>query len=144
MATTVFLKRDELGHLVPTDEGTKEWLAGLPKGEAVKGIMTRPRNAKFHRKLFACAGLIASNMDGNINARQIVAGYQAFAGLGDTFKGRHGEVFVPKSIAFDAMSQDSFDELYKGFVEWVCSNVIPGLSARDLDAEVEQKLRDFQ
>lgn len=143
MATTVFLQRDSLGHLVPTDEGTKEWLAKLPRGEVVKGTMVRPRNARFHAKLFACAGLIANNMGGSLNARQVIAGYQAFADLGDRFKGKHGEVFVPKSIAFDAMSQDAFDELYDGFVKWVCSNVIPGLSAQDLNAEVEAELRQF-
>lgn len=143
MATVIFIAKDELGHIVGTDEATSEWLRKLPRGEIVKGTMVRPRNAAFHRKLMKCAAIIAENAPFKASARQIVAQYQAFAGLGDTFRGKHGTVFMPKSIAFDAMKQDAFDELYSGFVDWVCEHVIPGLSRFDLEQEVENDLRRF-
>jgi hypothetical protein len=150
MAADIFVRRRKANDLppwqdvlVPTSRESAEWLKGVPYDDILKCKVTRPRNKRQHDKLFACASLVATNCDFNVTPRQIIAGYQKFAGLGDTVKFKTGEIFTPKSIAFDAMGQEAFAELYDGFIEWLCTHVIPGLKRHQLEAEAESRLLEF-
>ncbi len=150
MTTKIFTQRRRAGDLppwrnvlVPTSHESEAWLKTVPFDDSLKCTVTRPRNKRHHDKLFACAALVAENCDFTVTPRQIIAGYQAFAGLGETVKFKTGEQFFPKSIAFDAMGQDAFAELYDGFIEWLCTHVIPGLQRHQLEAEAETRLLEF-
>ena len=96
MATDIFVRRAKASDipadrdvLVPTSRESDTWLKGVPFADNLKCKVTRPRNKRHHDKLFACAGLIAENLDFVVTARQIVAGYQQFAGLGHDADRRH-------------------------------------------------------
>jgi len=54
-----------------------------------------------------------------------------------------GPVRWPASISFAKMDQTSFDDFYNRAVQWVLTEVIPGLARGDLDAEVERELLSF-
>lgn len=93
----------------------------LKIGQVYKAKVTVPRNLRFHRLYFSminCAWDLLTEKqreffgtkEGFRKTAQVAAGYceRVFhLGLRDW-------VEVPKSIAFDKMSGDEFEELYKG------------------------------
>ncbi len=54
-----------------------------------------------------------------------------------------GEERWPASISFASMDETAFSEFYERAVDWVLSDVIPGLQRQHLDAEVEAELIGF-
>jgi hypothetical protein len=137
----IMVKR--LGAFRPTDDEGTEVMRKIGDGELVKVTWTRPRNIRFHNKFFVMLGIVLKNqehyksMDDLLDVCKISIGHIR---LIDT---RTGWARVPKSISFANMGETEFSEFYDRAVDWVLSEVIPGLQRQHLDAEVETELIGF-
>ena len=142
MATSqIMVKR--LGALRPTDDSGIEALQKIGDGELVKVSWSRPRNIRFHNKFFAMLGIVLKNqehyksMDELLGVCKIQIGHVTVVSTG------RGAVSLPKSISFAKMDETEFSAFYDRAVNWVLSDVIPGLQRQHLDAEVEAELIGF-
>ncbi len=137
----IMVKR--LGALRPTDDSGTEALRKIGDGELVKVTWTRPRNIHFHRKFFAMLQIILANQEH----------YKSMDDLLDVCKLRIGHVRIvetangverfPDSISFAHLDETEFSAFYDRAVNWMLSEVIPGLQRQHLDAEVEAELVEF-
>lgn len=141
MADFICIK--QLNTLVPVDDQGREALAKIGHGKQVTVSVKRARNPYHHRKLFALLGIVLSNQEHYKDTDQLLAACKLATGHCDLVKTKHGVIGLPKSIAFHAMDQIAFSDFYEKAVQWVVEEVIPGLSAKDLNAEVEAELRRF-
>lgn len=132
-----------LGALRSASDAGTEAMRKIGEGELVKVTWSRPRNIQFHRKLFAMLSTILVNQEH----------YKSIDDLLDVCKLRIGHVRVvetaqgiekfPASISFASMDETEFSAFYDKAVDWMLSEVIPGLQRQHLDAEVEDQLIGF-
>lgn len=142
MADT-FICINRLGVLAPIDEPGRQAVAKVGHGKQVLVTVKKARNPYHHRKLFAMLGIVLANQNHYKDVDQLLGACKLATGHCDLVKTKHGVVGLPKSIAFHALDQIAFAGFYDKAVQWVVEEVIPGLSARDLNAEVEEELRRF-
>lgn len=139
--TTLILRRD-LGCLRPTDEAGEEALRKVKVGALVKVEFTaKPRNIQHHRKLFALLNLIYQNQEHYKTVEHILAAMKFALGYTEIIRTKRGEIEVPLSISFAAMSQDEFDIFYNRAVDFVLAEVVPGLKRADLERELMEFAR---
>lgn len=138
-----FICINRLGALVPLDQHGRDAVAKVGHGKQVLVTVKRARNPQHHRKLFAMFNIVLQNQDYYKDVEQLLAACKLAIGHCDLIKTKHGMVGLPKSIAFHALDQIAFNDFYDRAVQWVVSEVIPGLSAGDLNAEVESELKRF-
>jgi hypothetical protein len=131
-----------LGTLRPVDEAGRVAL-GKKHGKTLKVTYSEPRNLAFHNKFFKMLDIILQNQDHYQNIEQLLFVCKLGIGHADYVQTRQGVVGIPKSISFAKMDADEFQAFYDKAVNWMISEVIPGLARKDLDAEVEQELLRF-
>jgi hypothetical protein len=140
------------GSLVPVDQQAMDELAKLKVGQGVRVKVTRMRNYKFHRKLFALLNVafdaweplaleykgekVAKNFERFRSDVTVLAGYyEATVNL-------RGETRLePKSISFSSMDQDEFEKLYSAVIDVVLQRILTNYTRDDLNNVVEQVLR---
>jgi hypothetical protein len=137
------LARKQFGTLRAIDDAGEEALRGIANGALVQVEIKRPRNAQQHRKFFAMLGIVLQNQQHYKNTEHLLAACKLGTGHVDMIRTKHGDVAIPKSISFASMSQDDFSKFYDAAVDWVVTDVIPGLKRADLDAEIEATLMEF-
>lgn len=100
---------------IPKSNAAREFHAKTRLGATVELKARRPRNPQHHRKLFALLGLVADNNEQFRGPEDVLVAIKAATGHGRWLKleGATREVFMPESIAFDAMSQDEFEPFYE-------------------------------
>lgn len=114
-------------------------LPRLKLGSVVKVKISRPRNAKHHRKFYALMNLIFQNQENYETLEDLVNVIKIATGHCHVYRKRNGDPLpVPRSIAFHKMDQTQFDEFYAKVIKLVRENIIPGLDDTALRAEVEQ------
>ena len=133
----------KLTGLFPVDETGEVVIRKFTPGEVVSIDVKRPRNVAFHRKFFAMLHIILQNQDAYKSVDDLLEVCNLRTGHCHTVLTKDGEVKITDSISFAAMDQDAFNNFYNRACAWVCSEVIPGLSQQDLDAEVAAQLQDF-
>ena len=138
-----FLAAKTLGGLRPTDEAGESVLRKVGLGEVVAVDVKRPRNVRFHRKLFAMLHVILANQDHYKSLDDMLDVCKLRTGHCKTLQTRQGEVRIPKSISFAAMDDVEFGDFYDRACAWVVQEVIPGLERKHLDEEVAERLREF-
>lgn len=90
----------------------------LPEGELVKITVQRVRNPRLHRRYFAVIQTIYENQSFFTDREhlrkflEIAAGHYTVAYMPKPSTGEIKELIWPKSIAYGALDQDSFSELY--------------------------------
>ena len=129
--------RKTLNALSASDAGSQDIISELPAGVVFKIQITQPRNVKFHRKFFALLKIILDNqshfqnLDELLYAVKIRLGYSVPVQL----KGMVGH--MPKSISFSKMDEQAFSEFYERTLDFLITDVIPGLNKEDLEKELE-------
>lgn len=114
----LFIKRG--GAFYPFDDDTYEKFRRIKEGKGVELKFTQKRNLDFHRKYFSLINTawaylteeqekVYGSIDGFRKALTIASGY--YEPLLDLAEGRF--IKAPKSIAFDKMEQDEFEQLYE-------------------------------
>lgn len=102
----------------PVSSAARDFHAKTKLGQTVEMRERRPRNQQHHRKLFALLGIVADNNEQFSGPEDVLVAIKAATGHGRWLKleGATREVFMPESIAFDAMSQDEFEPFYEAAV----------------------------
>ena len=138
-----FLALRRLNSLRPTDEAGEEILRRIPADAILSVRISRPRNPRHHAKFFAMLGLILKNQDHYKSIDELLDVCKLQIGHCKTIQTRRGPERTPLSISFAAMDQTQFDGFYDRAVDWVLTDVIPGLRRAELDAEVAAELLQF-
>ena len=115
------------GKLSPATSEDKEKFDKLPSGEPFQIEWKRQRNPKFHRKFWALMQFAWENKPESMDSH-----FPTSKNVPDEFRGeiimRAGyfieytnfkgvKDYKPKSIAFDKMNQDEFEELYSACID---------------------------
>ncbi len=144
MATTIHMA-NHLGALRPAQEQDVEvWKhLKIAEREVVKVQISRSRNYRFHCKFFAMLGIILKNQEHYQTTDELLNVCKLRIGHVDIVQTPQGEERWPKSISFASMDETEFSAFYERAVDWVLSDVIPGLQRQRLDAEIEAELIGF-
>ncbi len=142
MATSqIMVKR--LGALRPTDDSGAEAMRKIGDGELVKVSWSRPRNIRFLRKFFAMLQIILANQEHYKTTDELLNVCKLRIGHITVVQTQQGEERWPKSISFAAMDESEFSAFYNRAIDWMLTEVIPGLQRQHLDSEVEAELMGF-
>jgi len=95
----------------PVSVAAREFWAKTKLGQVVEIKARRPRNPGHHRKFFALLGIVADNCEQFSGPDDVLVAIKAATGHGRwlSLAGASRPIFMPESIAFDAMSQDEFE-----------------------------------
>lgn len=140
----------------------KAMVDNLEPGEMFTFRYSLPRNKKFHRKFFALLNFLYEHWEPSHGRKRLTykgvpieKNFEQFrkdmiilAGFGKpTYElGRNGRVKVhmdAKSIAFDKMSEDEFEKLYRAVIDMAIKQFLPAhyQNREDVDrivAEIER------
>lgn len=139
MAKAVF--RHVGASLVPVDEQALEALRAIPLGRDVMVSVKVARNPKHHRLLFAMLNLIVQRTNKFDGTDEALTALKIACGLVDPYiDAETGKTFfVPRSIAFESMSQDEFSGFFDRSVFVATSRWFPpGTQEADVRAEIER------
>ena len=124
--------------LVVVDDIAADELARIPNDKGVLVTIRVPRNIRHHRLAWALAQKLAENCD-HLHDREDAMDYLKI-------KARHVKMMidprtgrlhmVPKSISFAALDQVGFNKLFDRFITVICEDILPGIDADALRAEV--------
>lgn len=104
----------------PLDE---ESIAAFPAGAKLRARLTQPRSVGRHRLYWALLELVRENMDHPPSRETMHEAVKMRLGLTTPVRFRSGEtVDVPRSIAFDAMSEGEFAVFLETFKALIRSN----------------------
>lgn len=121
--------------LVPDCRDAEDWLAKTKLHQGVMIDPRRPRNIQHHRKLFALLNIAVENWpyDDPITTDGLLGVLKISAGHFEAVQTKDGITKIPKSIAFESMSQDEFEPFYKHAV-LIISRVL-GVDIETLEQE---------
>ncbi len=137
----IMVKR--LGALRPTDDMGIEAMRKIGDNELVKVTWTRPRNVRFHRKFFAMLQIILANQEHYKSIDDLLGVCKLRIGHVRIVETAKGIERFPASISFANMDETEFSAFYDRAIDWMLTEVIPGLQRQHLDAEVEAELIGF-
>lgn len=138
---------EEFGCLVPRHRIDKRLMKerGYRVGDELRGTLTKPRNAKFHRLVHALGGLVADQIEAfqGVGCHEVIKRLQREAGICCETQeielpgiGKL-EVKVAQSIAFDEMEEGSFYELWKGICNYICATYWPGMEPEQIESMID-------
>lgn len=131
------LFRHTLSGFVPFNDEAQEFASGVKLGEIVELKATKVRNGKFHRLFFAILKLISENSEPHISPKAALHYAKTAAGVGEFEPTGNGTEmrFIPGSISFAAMDQDSFDAFVKEAIPPLCKRFLNGAAPESVVAE---------
>jgi hypothetical protein len=116
-------------------------LGGVKQNQIVEVELKRPRNAMFHKKFFALIGIVLENTEYQ-NSEQVLHLIKIKLGYYDTVINTDGEVFyMPRSISFSSMDNDSFGMFYNDTVDIVLSDFLTNWQDSDIQNAIDQVVR---
>lgn len=134
----ILLRRDFGPVLRPCDEAGESALKRIGQGKIVACNVKQPRNVQHHRLFFALMSKVFENQTYFKTVEQLVTALKIAIGHTDTIQTKRGTYTIPKSISFAAMDQGEFDTFYENSVQFVLTEVIPGLGRAELEAEIRE------
>lgn len=141
---TKVVMRKNLSSLVPADEQAVDMLAKIKHGDLVFVEVKRGRNVAHHRKLFALLQIVFENQDHYKSVDDILTAFKLRTGHYKVKRfildGVPFDYYEPKSISFAALSQEAFEPVYTKMVDFLVSEVIPGLGREELERQVMEVL----
>lgn len=96
---------------------------------------SRPRNGQHHRKFFALLQLIAENSETYDTVEKALVAVKLVSGYCDPFiDPKTGELIqLPRSVAYDAMEQDEFEQFYSAAIDGVLQHILPDITSAQAD-----------
>ena len=135
MAKDVFLVRDKAG-FAPMDEAAADVISKIPAGAVIKASWVSPRNIRAHRLFFAMLKIVSDNMD-NCSVDNLLDVIKLGTGHTKIIELPGGAYYaIPKSISFSAMDQDTFSAFFTKAVDYIISDVLPGIDKEALTHEI--------
>jgi len=117
------LTRTEHG-LTPTDDASVEAVKKIQLGNSIIVDYKPKRNTGHHRKLFAMLRAVLPNQVHYKSEKNLLTAIKFRGGFYEVLLDHRGEkLLVPDSIAFDAMSQEDFEQFYNTANEVCCELV---------------------
>jgi hypothetical protein len=133
----IFLTRT-LSGLAPADEEAKQAIRRWRIGETLKCSVRKPRDYTNHKRYFALLNLTFENQEKYSSFEHFRKAVQIAAGHVDELITLEGEiVFIPKSIAYDALDEMEFCKVF-GETMTVCAKILGDM---DLDILQQEVLR---
>ena len=127
--------------LVPADEAAEEWLRKTKPSQLVLMTGRRPRNPMHHRKMMALLRIVLENQEYYQTIEHLLIAIKMATGHYDIYPMQDGNMVPsPRSISFEAMSQDEFEPFYDKALDFICEKVIPGMVKEDLQVEVLERI----
>ena len=126
--------------LQPADHAARLFVGRLKRGELVAVNVTRPRNLAHHRKFWKLIQIVTDNQTHYKSAEETCAAFKVAIGHADFVQTKRGLVGIPRSISFAKMDQSAFEAFYDKAVEYLTTEVVPGLDRDALRMEVEELL----
>jgi len=126
------------GKLVPDDQDAAA-LCAKYSGKIVLAGVTRPRNLKHLRKFFALVNLLWETTicgEKYPSKEALRWALTMAAGYVEIIPTKNGPREVPKSISFENMNQDDFNDLYAACIKLVLTEILPHLTEKDLESEL--------
>lgn len=125
----------------PKDEAAKKYWERFGLGDSVMLHITRPRSIAQHNLFWKLAEIVRDNHPDMYASKDEAADSIKLAcGVSRTthikFNGEWFERKVPLSIAFENMKQDEFNAFFEKALDYVCTELIPGLEIDSLESEV--------
>lgn len=115
----------------------------LRVGDLVHAELTKPRNPKHHRLVFALLKRVLDNQDGLQTIDQLLTVLKIKLGRVDTLvdaaSGR--AYYVPQSIAFASMDQGEFSIFWRDLCRVVARDYFPGMDP-DQVGELAEMMED--
>lgn len=126
--------------LVPADSEAASRLHGLSRDGLVMVGVRQPRNPRQHRLIWGLARLVHENTDGFTDAAHVIEQCKIGTGYVDRIRlviPELGEVeqIRGKSIAFESMAQDDADEFLQRMLDYIASDLMPGVDPVAMLAE---------
>lgn len=139
MSAPYFMRRTSAGYLAPDDDRALKALLRVPIGSSVKVEIKSGRSVPMMRKWWALMAKIQENQSHYQTVEELEDALCVHLGHCERMLMKDGtEVRRPRSIAFDKLSQDEFNDLYDHALRMVCEHIIPGLSPGKLRSELEE------
>lgn len=133
----IFLTRTLTG-LTPADEEAKQAVRRWKMGETLKCSVRKPRDYRNHKRYFALLNLTFQNQERYTSFEHFRKAVQIAAGHVDELITIDGEVvFMPKSIAYDALDEMEFSKVFAETMT-VCAKILGDLDLDELRIEVER------
>lgn len=122
----------------------RRWVKKLEPGEFFTLSWRRERNPAHHRKLMALVTYVAENSDVYDNKAKALDAVKLAAGHCDWIQDPKGGglVPIPKSISFDNLDQDAFEEFYANAIQGVITHILPHMTRVDMN-EALQHVSEF-
>lgn len=138
----VYLRRTIRG-LVPADELSEAALRKIAVGQDVRAEIARPRNPRSVQQLrlyWKLMQVVCDSSDHFKDREQVSDFLKLQTGHYETTQivmdGKPYEWRRPKSIAFDRLSHEDFQDYWNRALDVICARIIPGIGKRELEHEV--------
>jgi len=138
------------GALYPASEHDRELLGKFKTGEPTRVTLRRVRNYEFHKKFFKLLDLAfdywipPENVLGEKNFDRFRYDITILAGFYEQTVRLNGEIRTEaKSISFDNMSEDEFEDLYLKTIDVIIKHVLKNYSGDMLRSIVDQ-VQEFE
>ena len=144
-----FFQKTAGGILIPADDETADYLTTIKTGNFLKTDITKTRNYKFHKKVFAFFNFCFDHWAADINYQYmdekaqknafrkqltILAGYRTpIINIRN-----HGVSYEAQSLSYENMDEDTFRECYTALTQAAMGNVFRGS-----DEHIYNKLVSF-
>lgn len=135
MSREVLLRRSVSG-FSPEGPDAEAYLKTIPLGTIMKVDVRKPRSGAHHRRYWALCNLVAQNHESLETARQVDQAIKMLSGHVDLVRLKDEVFRIPASISFAAMDQDEFAKFYNRACDVVVSELLPGVSLREVQDEV--------
>jgi len=129
------------GALIPADKDAQDRISRIKRDGLVMVQVRQPRNPRQHRMAWGLARIVWENTERYASPERVMDEIKVNLGHCDSFmlkiKGV-GEVeqLMPRSIAFESMDQTEFDAFFESMIDYVASEMIPGIDPIALMAEL--------
>lgn len=144
--------------LAPMNERAKAAFAKLKQGQIYRVKVVQVRNARFHRLYWKLIDTVWKNtesiaypdLDDFHDAIKVMAGYRRRLTLPNAIRDQEtGEIiipagtefFIPKSIAFASMTQETFDRFFDRVADLITVYFWPTVTVEWLRAEIAKMLK---
>ena len=132
-----FYVKNTLSGLVPLYPADLDGKKRLRLGEEYEVIIKRPRNIRFHKLFFALLNIGHQNTSLELPFEAYRKYVIMKAGFYNVYNTGKGQFFEAQSIAFGAMDEDQFKEVYSRVLDVIIEDIGAGKE------EIENELINF-
>ena len=130
-----------LSALRSADDDAETLIRSLREGEIVAADIKRPRNLAHHRKFWKLMQIVADNQEHYKDAEEVCTAFKFAVGHTQKLKTMRGVVEIPLSISFARMDQTAFEAFYERALDFLVTEVIPGIAVKELEREIDDMLK---